>query len=205
MTSPHYPDGTVRGLLATELVSEATRTALQARLDAPLYEPQFLEPATYDLLRAVAACLFPQPDRPEAPIELAPGVDQRLAAGRSDGWRYDSMPPDREAYRLGLGGINQSAQVLFQQEFRALSLAEQATVLQLVQEGKAPGEAWEKVPADRFFEEILAELTELYYAHPLAQEEIGYVGMADAPGWTRLGLNELEPREPEAISPKSVL
>ncbi|WP_223284749.1 hypothetical protein [Hymenobacter qilianensis] len=93
MTSPHYPDGTVRALLATELVTEATRTALQERLDAPAYEPQFLEPATYDLLRAVAACLFPQPDRPDAPIELAPGVDQRLAAGRSDGWRYDIMPP----------------------------------------------------------------------------------------------------------------
>jgi hypothetical protein len=46
---------------------------------------------------------------------------------------------------------------------------------------------------------MLAELTEYYYAHPLAQEEIGYVGMADAHGWTRLGLNELEPREPEPL------
>ena len=202
MTSPHYPDGTVRALLATNLVTEATRTALQERLDALAYEPQFLEPATYDLLRAVAACLFPQPDRPDSPIELAPGVDQRLAAGHSDGWRYDVMPPDREAYRLGLGGINQAAESLFQQKFRALTLDEQAQVLQLVQEGKAPGEAWDIVPAERFFEEMLAELTELYYAHPLAQEEIGYVGMADAPGWTRLGLNELEPREPEAISPQ---
>ncbi|MBC6608679.1 gluconate 2-dehydrogenase subunit 3 family protein [Hymenobacter sp. BT188] len=202
MTSPHYPDGTVRALLDTELVTEATRTALQARLDAPPYEPQFLEPATYDLLRAVAACLFPQPDRPDAPIELAPGVDQRLAEGRSDGWRYDIMPPDREAYRMGLGGINQTSHALFQQEFRALTPDEQASVLQLLQEGKAPGEAWETVPSDRFFEEMLAELTELYYAHPLAQEEIGYVGMADATGWNRLGLNDLEPREPEAISPQ---
>jgi hypothetical protein len=138
MTSPRYPDGTVRLLLDTNLVTEATRAALQARLDAPPYEPQFLEPATYDLLRAVAACLFPQPDRPE-PIELAPSVDQRLAAGRSDGWRYDTMPPDREAYRLGLGGINQAAQALFQQEFRALSPDNQAAVLQLVQEEKALG------------------------------------------------------------------
>lgn len=198
MISPRYPDGTVRALLDTELVTDATRAALQARLNAPPYEPQFLEPATYDLLRAVAACLFPQPDRPE-PIELAPSVDQRLAAGRSDGWRYDTMPPDREAYRLGLGGINQAAQALFQQDFRALSSEQQDSILQLIQEEKAPGEAWQTVPAARFFEELLAELTEYYYAHPLAQEEIGYVGMADAPGWTRLGLNELEPREPEPL------
>ena len=197
MTSP-YPAGTVRALLETEHVSGATRAALQARLLAPPYEPQFLEPVTYGLLRAVAACLIPQPDRAE-PIALAPGVDQRLARGGSDGWRYDSMPPDREAYRLGLGGINQSAQALFGQDFPALSAADQASVLQLVQEGKAPGEAWQTVPAVRFFEELLTELTELYYSHPLAQEEIGYVGMADLPGWTRFGLNQREPREPEQL------
>ena len=194
MTSP-YPAGTVRALLDTEHVSEATRAVLQARLLAPPYEPQFLEPATYDLLRAVAASLIPQPDRAE-PIALAPGVDQRLARGGSDGWRYDSMPPDREAYRVGLGGINQSAQALFGQDFPALNPAQQATVLELVQKEKAPGEAWQTVPAGRFFEELLAELTELYYAHPLAQEEIGYVGMADLPGWTRIRLNEREAREP---------
>ena len=43
---------------------------------------------------------------------------------------------------------------------------------------------------------MLAELTETYYAHPLAQEEIGYVGMADLPAWTKIGLNEREEREP---------
>ncbi len=199
MTASPYPAGSVRALLETDLVTDATRAALQARLLAPAYEPQFLEPPTYDLLRAVAACLIPQPDR-AVPIELAPGVDQRLAQGGSDGWRYDTMPPDREAYRLGLGGINQSAQGLFQQDFRDLETTQQAQVLQGVLEGTAPGEAWCTVPAHRFFEELLTELTELYYAHPLAQEEIGYVGMADVPGWTRIGLNEREDREPEAAT-----
>ena len=49
--------------------------------------------------------------------------------------------------------------------------------------GEAPGENWQEVLQDKFFEEMLAELAESYYAHPLAQEEIGYVGMADVPGW----------------------
>ncbi|TGE16094.1 gluconate 2-dehydrogenase subunit 3 family protein [Hymenobacter elongatus] len=197
MASSFYPEGTVRALLTTELVTEATRAALQARLNAPPYTPQFFDPATYALLRAVAARLFPQPDRPE-PIELAPALDQRLLAGGSDGWRYDVMPPDREAYRLGLGGIRESAQAMFQQDFERLSPEQQDAVLQAVQDEQAPGDAWQTVPAGRFFEELLAELTDTYYAHPLAQEEIGYVGMADVPGWTRLGLNETEPREPEA-------
>ncbi|WP_303309868.1 gluconate 2-dehydrogenase subunit 3 family protein [Hymenobacter sp. BT730] len=192
-----YPEGTVHALLQTDLVTEATRTALQARLDAPAhYEPRFFDADTYQVLRAVAARLLPQPERAR-PIELAPVIDARLAEGRSDGWRYDVLPPDREAYRLGLGGINQAAQKQFQQDFRELNEAQQDAVVEQLAAGKAAGNNWMQLNQGRFFEELLAELTEAYYAHPLAQEEIGYVGMADVPGWTRIGLNELEPREPE--------
>ncbi|MBT9392038.1 gluconate 2-dehydrogenase subunit 3 family protein [Hymenobacter sp. NST-14] len=192
-----YPAGTVRALLQTDLVTPATRAALEARL-APQtdYAPQFFDADTYQLLRAVAARVFPQPER-ETPIELAPNVDKRLLEGRADGWRYDAMPPDREAYRLGLGGINQAAQAAFRQDFVELTTEQQDVIIGQLAAGEAPGENWQQVPQDKFFEEMLAELAESYYAHPLAQEEIGYVGMADVPGWTHIGLNELEPREPE--------
>ena len=196
MPIPVYPSGTVRALLDTPHVSEATRAAVQARLDAPAaYAPQFLAPETYTLLGAVAARLFPQPDRPEQPIALAPAVDQRLAEGRADGWRYDALPPDREAYRLGLGGIQEIAQSQFQADFTTLNTEQQDAVLQALASGTPPGTIWETLNAGRFFEEMLAELTETYYAHPLAQEEIGYVGLADLPAWTKIGLNEKEDRE----------
>jgi hypothetical protein len=68
-----------------------------------------------------------------------------------------------------------------------------------VQRNGAPGQTWKIVPAGRFFEELLAELTECYYSDPSAQEEIGYVGFADAHGWQALGLNELEAHEPRGI------
>jgi len=194
-----YPEGTVRALLETDLVTDATRAALQGRLNAPLYEPQFFEFHTYALLQTVAARLIPQPDRAE-PIDIAAGVDERLAEGKADGWRYDAMPPDREAYRLGLGGINQAAEALFQQPFVALPEAQQDKVLEAVAAGTAPGTNWTELPIGRFFEEMLAELIENYYAHPLAQEEIGYVGMADVPGWQHIQPGQLEPREPEAES-----
>ena len=198
MPVSHYPSGTVRALLSTEHVSAATRAAVQARLDAPVaYVPQLLAPETYTLLEAVAARLLPQPDRPEQPVALAPAIDQRLAEGRADGWRYDALPPDREAYRLGLGGIQEIAQAIFQADFIALSPEQQNAVLQALADGRPPGTTWETLDASRFFEELLAELTETYYAHPLAQEEIGYAGLADLPGWTKIGLNEREDREPD--------
>ena len=105
------------------------------------------------------------------------------------------MPADGDAYQQGLAGIDESALALFQQPFRQLSGSQQDQILGLVQTGNAPGATWQTLPAKRFFEELLAEAAENYYSHPLAQEEIGYVGMADLPAWERLGLNQLDERE----------
>lgn len=84
----------------------------------------------------------------------------------------------------------------FGKQFGELGEAEQDAIIGQLVAGQAPGANWQQLPQLRFVEELLAELTENYYAHPLAQEEIGYVGMADVPGWQRIGLNEREDREP---------
>lgn len=189
---------TFQQLLPTDHVSAATRAALTQRLAATTlatpYEPQFFAPETYRLLEAVAARLFPQPERP-VPIPLAPAVDERLTQGKSDGWRYDALPPDRETYRMGLGGIEQIAQALFKVDFEQLAAAQQDEVIQALAASDPPGEVWQTLNANHFFEEMLAELTENYYAHPWAQDEIGYTGYADLPDWTKIGLNEKEARE----------
>jgi gluconate 2-dehydrogenase gamma chain len=196
MASTFFLGMTSQELLPSAHVSAATRAALTQRLaeTGAAYTPQFLAPETYRLLEAVAARLFPQPERP-VPIPLAPAVDQRLAEGRADGWRYDALPPDREAYRLGLGGIQEIAQALFAQNFEQLDAAQQEKVVQALASPTPPGATWQTLNAGRFFEEMLAELTETYYAHPWAQDEIGYVGYADLPAWTKIGLNEKEARE----------
>lgn len=194
-----YPQGTVRTLLETSLVTEPTRQALSERLVAPAHQPAFFSLGEFTLLQAVCARLIPQENNREIP--MADGIDQRLANNESDGWRYDTMPADGEAYRLGLAGVQETARLLFQQAFELLSNAQQDEVLRQVQQGEAAGKPWNQLPARRFFEELLAEATTLYYSHPLAQEEIGYAGMADAPGWHRIGLNELEDREPRLVEP----
>ena len=191
----HYPPGTVRALLKTDQVTEATRQALTERLDKPAQQPAFFSTDEFALLQAICNRLIPQ-DEQSQQIDMVGGIDERLAANKANGWRYDTMPADGEAYRLGLQGINESAQLLFQQPFQNLTTEQQDRVLKSVQQQEAPGSVWQKLPADRFFEELLAEVVENYYSHPLAQEEIGYVGMADTPGWQRIGLNELEDREP---------
>ena len=186
--------GDVRALLATDLVTPATRRALLERLSAPRVDTgRFFDAATLHTLQAVCARLLPQPERAD-PIDLAGCIDARLADGKGDGWRYDVLPADSEAYRLGMRELDRHAQAMGGAPFHALQSAEQDRVLVDFQRGDVP--SWTGEAARRFFEELLAEATESYYSHPLAQQEIGYAGMADAPGWQAIGLDQREAREP---------
>ncbi len=197
---PHtYPAGTVRALLETDLVTPPTRRALEERLQqSAVTAPRFFDARDFATLRAACARLIPQPEREHA-IDLAGALDERLADGRCDGWRYDQMPPDGEAHRRGLRGLDESAQLMCNASFQQLDAAQQDEVLRAVQRGEAGGATWEKLPAHRFFEELLAELTEIYYSHPLAKEEIGDASMADAHGWQSIGLDEHAAHEPRAL------
>jgi hypothetical protein len=199
--APRYPSGTVRALLDSELVTAPTRAALLPRLVPPGVDeprPRFLPAPLYAVLEAVCARLLPQPDR-EPPIDLAAAIDRRLAEGRSDGWRYAEQPPDPIAYRRGLRALDEEARSRTDRGFAELSGAAQDGLLRGVQGGSVRAELWRGVAPQRFFEDLLAEAVERYYAHPLAAEEIGFAGMADARGWRRIGIGEREPHEPEPI------
>lgn len=198
MSQPtHYPPGTVRGLLSTDHVSDKTRAVLTERLTKQSGPLRFFSPEEADTLRHVAARLIPQSAEAGYVVDLVGPVDDRLANNESDGWRYDALPADTDAFRQGLAGFHESAQALYGQSFDRLADTEQDTLLEQVQQGTAPGMMWQQLPPKRFFEDLLAELVTVYFSHPLVQETIGYVGMADKPGWERVGLNELETREPK--------
>ena len=194
-----YPPGTVRALLDTPAVSPATRRALHQRLHASRqpYAPCFFDPAAFALLRVVCQRLLGQDEPPL--VEVAYCIDTRLHLRQADGWRFDALPPDADAYQLSLRGLQQAARTRYGQDFVALPGADQDALLSAFQKGTIEGEAWEGFEAALFFQDLLAEITALFYAHPLAQEEIGYVGMADQPNWTHIGLNQRDPREPEAL------
>ena len=190
-----YPTETVRRLLEMDSVTTPTRKALEERLrETDDYQPKFFDAKTFDVLRAVAVRLIPQNW-----VDCAAFVDKSLSENKSNGWRYDRLPEMAETFKRGLGGIEETAKLKFGDGFQQLDEARQDEILTEIQNGTADGETWKTLSAALFFEEMLAKMVEVYYAHPLAQEEIGYVGMADAHGWTRIKLNELEEREPLAL------
>jgi Gluconate 2-dehydrogenase subunit 3 len=63
------------------------------------------------LLKAICDHVIPQDDRDEShKIPIAQRIDERLYDDLHDGYRYEGMPPDREAFRLGLQAIEELAQ-----------------------------------------------------------------------------------------------
>ena len=196
-----YPPGTVRALLTSEHVSPRTHEVLTKRLTHQAGPLHFFSANEARTLQRIANRLIPQPDDSGYVVDLVSPIDNRLITNESDGWRYDTMPADGDAFRLGIAGFHESAQALYGRSFDELAEAQQDELIRQLQQGTAPGAVWQKLPSNRFFEELLAELVSIYYSHPLSQEAIGYVGMADKPGWTRIGLNELEEREPGHLTP----
>ncbi len=202
MRNDHYPHGTVQALMLTDIVTSTTRSALQNRIDRVyITEPKFFDADIFVTLCAVCMRLIPQPDA-DRMVDLAGCLDGILAEGKGNGWRYDAMPADGKAFIIGLYGINKTSVTMFGEGFHLITAKEQDEVLTLIQSGTATGLTWNVIPGKLFFEELLAAIVELYYSHPYAKEQIGEVAMADAKGWQKIGLNELEAHEPETLKEK---
>jgi len=191
----YYP--TYHTLDQQDFWDEATRAVVLDRVgNVPLL--RFFTPEEQTLLQAVCARILPQDDRDEAHmIPIVPTIDARLYSGRIDGYRYEGMPPDQEAHRLGLQGIEAIAQHLHGHSFLALGPLQQDQVLQTLHDANPPAgqEIWRRVPVKHYWSLLLQDAVEAYYAHPYAWDEIGFGGPAYPRGYMRLERGQPEPWE----------
>lgn len=175
-----------------------TRAAVQRRL-TEVPSRRFFSETEWQTLEAVCTRLVPQPDRPQ-PIPIVPWIDEKLHHNWLDGFRYEDMPPLRDAWRLGLQGINQESERRFGDAFATLSPANQDAVLTAIQTGEGVAEIWSRLPAQRFFSTVLLkEVVGEYYAHPAAWNEVGFGGPASPRGYVRLGENQRDPWEAQRV------
>ncbi|MCA1654697.1 MAG: gluconate 2-dehydrogenase subunit 3 family protein [Sphingomicrobium sp.] len=195
-----YASGAIVRLIGSDLMTEPTTAALLRRL-APVSDgahSTILDERQLALLAAVAARLVPQTERTAA-IDLVGSFHRRLVEGTGVGWRYAELPAAAVMHRTGLAALNASAAAAFGSEFVELQAAQQDELLRTVQSGKTWPVAWRGIDPAMWFEELLATLVDIFYAHPLAQDDIGFAGMADAHGWPDVGLGAREVYEPEPV------
>jgi hypothetical protein len=193
----YYPGFSTLGQQA--FWDEATRRVVVARVEEvpPI---RFFSSEELKLLTAIVDRIIPQDDRDEAHrIPVVNYIDERLNTGRIDGYRYEDMPPDSEAYRLGLQAIDDIAHQMHGRPFVELDAREQDMVLWSIHEDKPRGgeEIWQQMPADRFWLLLVSDAVDAYYAHPYAWDEIGFGGPAYPRGYFRLEYGRPEPWEVE--------
>ncbi len=159
---------------------------------------RFFSPEEARLMEAVCDRILPQDDRDEAhKIPIVPQIDQRLYRNEHDGYRYEGMPPDPEAFRLGLQAIEQIARHLHGCRFLEIGPQEQDELLRSLHDA-TPGaghEIWARMPVHRFWMLLVQDCADAYYSHPWAWDEIGFGGPAYPRAYIRLERGEAEPWE----------
>ncbi len=178
---------------------DATRKVVTMRVEQP--PPiRYFTPEQASFWRAVFDHLIPQHDRtPERRIPLVGPLDERLYRNRGVGYRYESMPPDREAFQLGEEAINAESRESYKGDFVDLPHRQQELVLKAIHDGKpaAAKEIWKQMSVRRFWQLLMQDALEAYYSHPWAWDEIGFGGPAYPRAYTRLERGEPEPWEAE--------
>lgn len=194
-TPGYYPE--FNTLSQEAFWDEATRTVVLNRVQntPPI---RFFSADEARLMTAICDCVLPQDDRDEGhKIPIINTIDDRLFTGRIDGYRFEDMLPDGEAYRLGLQGIEEVAQHMHGRSFVDLGPLEQDQVMLTIHDENAPAgaEIWKRVPLDRFWMLLMGDVVDAYYAHPFAWDEVGFGGPAYPRGYMRLTNGRPEPWE----------
>ena len=178
---------------------QATRDVVTLRVEQP--PPiRFFTADQARFWRAVFDHLIPQYDRtPDRRIPIVEPLDERLYQNRGIGYRFETMPPDREAYQLGEQAIDAEAQKRFGGDFIYLPHHQQDLVMQAIHDKKpnAAGDIWKRMSISRFWQLLMQDALEGYYSHPWAWDEIGFGGPAYPRAYTRLERGEPEPWEVE--------
>ena len=141
---------------------------------------------------AIALCdlLLAQDTEPKVPVVAL--IDARLAVGETDGWHYDDMPEDEQAWRDALAHLQQDGRDTYGEHFVRLDRDRQAALVQRVSDLDAAGADWHGLPAKRVWSLWTRYACTAFYSHPWAWNEIGFGGPAYPRGYKNIGVDSRE-------------
>jgi hypothetical protein len=166
---------------------DATTTGVVLkRLERP--EPaRFFRAAEEPVARQLLDRLLAQDQEPRVPVfEL---VDQRLARRQGDGYRYEDLPEDPEAWRQSVAALDADARAMVGTGFAEASPEIQRDIIERI---RLYDGSWHGLPAKRIFSLWMRYTCAAFYAHPWAWNEIGFGGPAYPTGYKHLALDGRE-------------
>jgi len=175
-----------------------TKAVVLGRLEPPA-PAKFFDTAEEAIVRPLLDRLLAQDEEPRVPVFEV--VDRRLAGREGDGYRYDDLPEDPEAWRLSVAALDADARASTGLGFASLDRQAQRDVIERV---RLCERTWQGLPAKHVFSLWTRYACAAYYAHPWAWNEIGFGGPAYPTGYKNLGLDgreHWEVRERDAHDP----
>ncbi len=149
----------------------------------------FFTPEEAEICRALLGLVLANHEAPRVPVlEM---VDQRLFEGETDGWRYEDMPEDGEAWHQTLRFLDEDAAEAFGAGFARCTGDQQARLVQGVQDS----DTWHGLPGGHVWSLWTRYACAAFYAHPWAWNEIGFGGPAYPRGYKVLHPGWREPWE----------
>lgn len=172
-----------------QMWDDVTAGVVLARLSLPNMLSYFT-PQQVGIAQPMLDLLLGQDGEPRVPVLAL--IDARLAAGETDGWHYDDMPEDGQAWCGSLAHLDADAHTRHDTGYAALGRADQARLLQDVQDLAASGTSWHAVPAKHVWSLWTRYACAAFYSHPWAWNEIGFSGPAYPRGYLNAGINARE-------------
>jgi hypothetical protein len=147
-------------------------------------------------LGALCDVLTAQDSEPRIPVVNY--IDEKYEKGELDGFQFEDMPDDRDAWRLVARGLDELAA----ERAGAASFAVADTEVQLAivtdfADGNLEGGTWEQLNVPRAFSLVMRGVLSSFYSHPWAWNEIGFGGPAYPRGYSRFGDPDLQRAERE--------
>lgn len=178
---------------------DVTAGVVLGRLALPA-EFAFFTPDEVAIAGPLLDLLLNQDSDPRVPVLAL--IDARLAAGETDGWHYDEMPEDGQAWRDALAFLNEDARQRHHgRGFAHLISDEQAALIQMVQDLNTAGKNWHDWSATHVWSLWTRYACTAFYAHPSAWNEIGFPGPAYPRGYKNPGIDTREPFEVRDAQP----
>ncbi|MFQ4149257.1 gluconate 2-dehydrogenase subunit 3 family protein [Arthrobacter sp. LAPM80] len=167
---------------------QVTQGVVLARLGRPA-DLRFFSPAEEAAARALFDQLLNQRHEPRVPVVNL--VDSRLAEDQTDGWHYEGMEPDPEAWRSTLADLDAEARARSAVPFVELSWGDQEALLTDIHDA----EQWRGRQSSQVWSLWTRYACTAFYSHPMSWNEIGFAGPAYPRGYKNLGLEAREPFE----------
>jgi hypothetical protein len=168
----------------------ATQAVVGSRLGL-LPDVRFFTPQEEATASALFDQLLDQREEPRVPVVNM--VDQRLAEQHTDGWHYDDLPADADAWRQSLAGLDKDATDRHGASFAGCTWDQQRDIIDSVQR-RGPA-SWHGLPSARIWSLWTRYACTAFYSHPWAWNEIGFAGPAYPRGYKNMGVDRREPFE----------